>query len=182
MVIWMSTHVCVLGEGKSLSVSGIFFWLCNRQSASPKSSHTRKKPPPHKVMTLWMLVLFTYQNMCIRHKILFLPLNLRSDFVTPKFSEGLTALHLSQHWQWKINFVGTYMNTAQDFRWLCWSIFSTLVFIICCQCLTLSRLSVFHSDDPGHSAKSAGGRLHLNMYTPLTQQSWNGLTMVLSWW
>ena len=33
--------------------------------------------------------------------------------------------------------------------------------------------------DPGHSANSAGGRLHLNTYTPLTQRSRSGLTMPL---
>ena len=32
----------------------------------------------------------------------------------------------------------------------------------------------------GHSAKSAGGRLHLNMHIPLNQQSRSGLTMPLS--
>ena len=37
----------------------------------------------------------------------------------------------------------------------------------------------WHVKDPGHSAKSAGGRLHLNTYTPLTQRSWSGLTMPL---
>ena len=36
----------------------------------------------------------------------------------------------------------------------------------------------WHAKDPGHSAKSAGGRLHLNKHTPLTQRSWSGLTMV----
>ena len=35
--------------------------------------------------------------------------------------------------------------------------------------------------DPGHSAKSAGGRLHLNTYTPLTQKSRSGLTKPLPW-
>ena len=34
--------------------------------------------------------------------------------------------------------------------------------------------------DPGHSAKSAGGRLHLNIHTSLTRRSWSGLTMLLS--
>ena len=34
--------------------------------------------------------------------------------------------------------------------------------------------------DPGHSAKSADGRLHLNTHTPLTQRSRSGLTMPLS--
>ena len=32
--------------------------------------------------------------------------------------------------------------------------------------------------DPGHSAKSAGGRLHLNTHTSLTQRSRSGLTML----
>ena len=41
-------------------------------------------------------------------------------------------------------------------------------------------LQHWHMKDPGHSAKSAGGRLHLNMHTPLTQQSQSGLTMLLS--
>ena len=35
-----------------------------------------------------------------------------------------------------------------------------------------------HLKDPGHSAKSAGGRLHLNMHTPLTQTDQSGLTML----
>ena len=36
----------------------------------------------------------------------------------------------------------------------------------------------WHVKDPGLSAKSAGGRLHLNMHTPFTQWSWSGLTML----
>ena len=36
----------------------------------------------------------------------------------------------------------------------------------------------WHIKDPGHSAKSAGGRLYLNTHTPLTQQSPSGLTML----
>ena len=38
----------------------------------------------------------------------------------------------------------------------------------------------WHVKDPGHSAKSAGGRLHLNTHKPLTQQSLSGLTIPLS--
>ena len=38
----------------------------------------------------------------------------------------------------------------------------------------------WHIKDPGHSAKSAGGRFHLNTHTPLTQQVKSGLTMPLS--
>ena len=41
-------------------------------------------------------------------------------------------------------------------------------------------LPQWHVKDPGHSAKNAGGRLHLNTHTPLTHQSWGGLTMPLS--
>ena len=41
-------------------------------------------------------------------------------------------------------------------------------------------LPQWHVKDPGHSAKSAGGRLHLNTHTPLTQRSRSGLTMPLS--
>ena len=38
----------------------------------------------------------------------------------------------------------------------------------------------WHVKDPGHSAESAGGRLHLNTHTPMTQRSRCGLIMLLS--
>ena len=41
-------------------------------------------------------------------------------------------------------------------------------------------LPQWHVKGPGHSAKSAGGRFHLNTHTPLTQRSPSGLTMPLS--
>ena len=41
-------------------------------------------------------------------------------------------------------------------------------------------LAQWHVKDPGYSAKSAGGRLHLNTHTRLTQRSRSGLTMLLS--
>ena len=41
-------------------------------------------------------------------------------------------------------------------------------------------LPQWHVKEPCHSAKSAGGRLHLNTHTPLTQRSRSGLTMPLS--
>ena len=41
-------------------------------------------------------------------------------------------------------------------------------------------LAQWHVKDPGHSAKSEGGRLHLNTHTLLTQRSRSGLTMPLS--
>ena len=43
-----------------------------------------------------------------------------------------------------------------------------------------SCLPQWHTKDPGHSAKSAGGKLHLNPNTPLTQRLQSGLTMPLS--
>ena len=40
--------------------------------------------------------------------------------------------------------------------------------------------SQWHVKDPGHSAKGAGGRLHLNIRTPLTRtkSQWAGYTAV----
>ena len=43
-----------------------------------------------------------------------------------------------------------------------------------------TMLPQWHLKDPGHSAKSASGRLHVNAHTPLTQPSQSGLTMQLS--
>ena len=41
-------------------------------------------------------------------------------------------------------------------------------------------LPQWYVKDPGHSAKSTGGRLRLNTHTPLTHRSRSGLTMPLS--
>ena len=41
-------------------------------------------------------------------------------------------------------------------------------------------LPQWHVKDPGHSAKSAGGRLDLKTHISLTQRSRNGLTMSVS--
>ena len=41
-------------------------------------------------------------------------------------------------------------------------------------------LPQWHVKDPGHTANSAGGGLHLTMHTPLTQRSRSGLIMPLS--
>ena len=45
---------------------------------------------------------------------------------------------------------------------------------------TPSVLPQWHVKDPGRSAKSTGGRLHLNTHTPLTEPSRSGLTRLLS--
>ena len=39
-------------------------------------------------------------------------------------------------------------------------------------------LPQWHAKDPGHSAESAVGRLHLNTHTPSTRRSRSGLTML----
>ena len=61
--------------------------------------------------------------------------------------------------------------------------FSSPELTLCADYCSLSILPTvllqWHIKDPGHSAKSAGGRFHLNMYMPLTQQSQSGLTMLL---
>ena len=54
-------------------------------------------------------------------------------------------------------------------NFLCWLLFGVR---------STPLLPQWHEKDPGHSAKSAGGRLHLNMHTPLTQRSRSGLTML----
>ena len=40
-----------------------------------------------------------------------------------------------------------------------------------------SVLPQWHVKGPGHSTKSSGGKLHLDMNAPLTQRSRSGLTM-----
>ena len=56
-------------------------------------------------------------------------------------------------------------------NFVCWLLFSAR---------STPLLPQWHVKDPDHSAKSAGGRLHLNMHTPLTQRSQSRLTMPLS--
>ena len=62
-------------------------------------------------------------------------------------------------------------------------IFFSRVNFLCRLLFSLHSIPVlppWHVKDPGHSAKSAGGRSHLNMRTTLTQWSWSGLTMPMS--
>ena len=60
-------------------------------------------------------------------------------------------------------------------NFVCW-----LLFVVC----SFPRLWQWHVKDPGHSAKSTGGRLLLNMHTPLTQwsQSWADYAFVGNTW
>ena len=55
-------------------------------------------------------------------------------------------------------------------NFVCWFLFS--------DCSTPLLLQ-WHIKYPGHSTKSACGRLHLNTHTPLTQWSQSGLTILL---
>ena len=48
------------------------------------------------------------------------------------------------------------------------------------RCPFYLRVTAVARNDTGHSAQSAGGRLHLNTHTPLTHRSRSGLTMPLS--
>ena len=57
--------------------------------------------------------------------------------------------------------------------------FSSPVNFVCCLLFGVLSTPV-HVKDPGHSAKSAGSRLHLNTHTPMTERSRSGLTMPLS--
>ena len=64
-----------------------------------------------------------------------------------------------------------------------WRIFFSRVNFVCwllLGVLSTPVLSQWHVKDPGHSAKSAVGGLHLNTHAPLTHRSRSGLTMPLS--
>ena len=54
---------------------------------------------------------------------------------------------------------------------VCWFLFSVH---------STPMLPQWHVKDPGHSAKSAGGKLYRNTQTALIQRSRSGLTMLLS--
>ena len=56
-------------------------------------------------------------------------------------------------------------------NFVCW-----LLFGVC----SIPVLPQWHIKGPVHSAKSTGGRLHLNTHTPMTQRSQSGLTIPLS--
>ena len=57
---------------------------------------------------------------------------------------------------------------------------SQLCVLTLIRCPFHPRVTAVARKHPGHSAKSAGGRLHLNTHAPLTQRSRSGLTMLLS--
>ena len=57
---------------------------------------------------------------------------------------------------------------------------SQLCMLTLIQCPFHPTLLQWHVKEHSHSAKSAGGRLHLNTHTPLTHRSQSGLTMLLS--
>ena len=56
--------------------------------------------------------------------------------------------------------------------------FSSVNFVgwLLCGVHSTPMLPQWHIKEPSHSAKSAGGRLYLNMHTPLTERSQSGLS------
>ena len=70
-------------------------------------------------------------------------------------------------------------NPCRSDRRIFFSTVNFVCWLFFCVCST-PVLPLWHIKDPGHSVKSAGGSLHLNTHTPLTQQSWSGLTMLQS--
>ena len=73
-----------------------------------------------------------------------------------------------------VNTAASVRSSARIFfsrvNFVCWLLFSV------CSILVLPQ---WHVKDPGHSAKSVGGRLQLNTHTPSTRWSRSGLTMLL---
>ena len=72
---------------------------------------------------------------------------------------------------------------SSNHSWSGGRIFSSRVNFVCRLLFGVGSTPVlpqWHVKDSSHSAKSAGGRLHLNKHTPLTQRSRSGLTMPLS--
>ena len=59
-------------------------------------------------------------------------------------------------------------------------IFSSPELTLCADSYSVSVLPQWHVKDADHSAKSAGGMLHLNMHTFLAQRSRSRPTMPLS--
>ena len=71
---------------------------------------------------------------------------------------------------------GCEFEFRQDLKFLCSQHCVWLLFSVC----STPLLPQWHIKGLGHSTKSAGGRLHLNMHTPFTHRSRSGLTMPLS--
>ena len=63
----------------------------------------------------------------------------------------------------------TFFSSRVNF--VCWLLFGVPFTFV---------LQQWHIKDPSHCTKSTGGRLHLDMYTPLTQWGWISLTMPMS--
>ena len=68
------------------------------------------------------------------------------------------------------------LNPGRNGRRILFSIVNFVFWLLFNVCST-PVLPQWHVNDCDHSAKSAGGRLHLNTHTSLTQRSRSGLTM-----
>ena len=82
---------------------------------------------------------------------------------------GVAHMAERQTHKWKLAGLILRMDGGTIFfspvNFLCW-----LLFGVC----STPMLPLWHVKDHSHS----GGRLHLNAHTPLTQQSWSGLTLL----
>ena len=85
---------------------------------------------------------------------------------------------ISHLWDFCSKFDGALLNKILNFQCLFWAPLA-VCWLFFCVCPT-PLLPQWHIRDLGHSAKSTGGRLHLNTHTLLTQGSQSGLTMLLS--
>ena len=89
---------------------------------------------------------------------------------------GVRMAHLVQHWTRDRKVTGSTPSRSGG------RIFSSRVNFLCWLSIGVRSTPVlpqWYLYDPGHSANSAGGWLHLNTLTPSTQRSRSGLTMPL---
>ena len=107
------------------------------------------------VCVVYLILNYLCVCVCVRACVWYLPLMWHRDRKVPSLNPGRSGRRIFFS---RVNFV----------CWLLFGVRSTLV------------LPQWHVKDPGHSAKSAGDRLHLNTRTPLNQRSRSGLTMSLS--
>ena len=115
------------------------------------------------------------------HMIIYSLLTLDFNFGDRAFSytacRGNRIAQLVEHWSsnWKVASSNRGRSSGEFFfsrvDCLCWFLFGV--------CSTPMLLQ-WHIEDPDQFAKSASGRLHLNMHTPLTKWCQSGLIM-LSW-
>ena len=140
----------------------LYIWWCNGNTY--KFCQGSRRSPA----LLWFLANYEYltstaRSTCICHT--FICLKRRRDSLLAKcctHDQKVASLNPSRG-------SGRIFFSKDNF--VCWILFSILSTPVWPQ---------WYVKEPCHSAKSAGGRLHLNTHVPLTWQSQSGLTMPLS--